>query len=137
MTRSAVGMVRRVRPGVVGAALALGMVACGSAAVVQGPTSTPAGTPGPPPAGSSGATLDWTPVTQNTDGTVLTDLAGYKVYYGTSRSTLNEVVLVPNPTVTTYLVTDLPPGTWYFGVTAYVSDGTESALSNIGQKAIQ
>ena len=76
-------------------------------------------------------------MTQNTDGTVLTDLAGYKVYYGTSRSTLNEVVLVPNPTVTTYLVTNLPSGTWYFGVTAYVSDGTESALSNIGQKAIQ
>ena len=89
MTRSAVGMVRRVRPGVVGAALALGMVGCGSAAVVQGPTSTPAGSPGPPPAGSGSATLDWTPVTQNTDGTVLTDLAGYKVYYGTSRTTLN------------------------------------------------
>jgi len=76
-------------------------------------------------------------VTANTDGTVLTDLAGYKVYYGNSRSTLNTIVLVPNPSVTTYLVTDLSSGTWYFGVTAYTSDGTESALSNIGQKAIQ
>jgi hypothetical protein len=130
-------MVSRVRPGVVGLAIALGVAACGSAAVVQGPTSTAAGGPGSPPAGSGGATLDWTPVTQNTDGTVLTDLAGYKVYYGTSRNTLNEVVLIANPSVTTYLVTDLPSGTWYFCVTAYVSNGTESALSNIGQKAIQ
>jgi hypothetical protein len=130
-------MVSRVRPGVAGLAIALGVAACGSAAVVQGPTSTAAGGPGSPPTGSGGATLDWTPVTQNTDGTVLTDLAGYKVYYGTSRNTLNEVVLIANPSVTTYLVTDLPSGTWYFGVTAYVSNGTESALSNIGQKAIQ
>jgi hypothetical protein len=137
MTGSLSGMVSPLRLGALGLALALNVAACGSAGVVQGPTNTPTGAPGPPPSGSGTATLDWTSVTQNTDGTVLTDLAGYKVYYGTSRSTLNEVVLVANPTLTTYLVTDLPSGTWYFGVTAYVSNGTESAMSNVGQKAIQ
>jgi len=29
------------------------------------------------------ATVSWIPPTTNTDGTALTDLAGYKVYYGT------------------------------------------------------
>jgi hypothetical protein len=83
------------------------------------------------------ATLIWTPVTQNTNGTVLTDLAGYKVYYGRSASAMNTVVVLANPSLTTYLVTELSSGTWYFGVTAYARDGTHSALSNIGTKTIQ
>lgn len=126
--------VRRLRLGMFG--VALSVAACGSGGIVPGTTKTPAGGPGPTPPASGVATLDWTSVTENTDGAVLTDLAGYKVYYGSSESTLNVIVLVPNPTVTTYLVTDLTPGTWYFGVKAYTSEGTESALSNIGQKAI-
>jgi hypothetical protein len=32
---------------------------------------------------SGQATLSWDPPTTNVDGTPLTDLAGYKVYYGT------------------------------------------------------
>jgi hypothetical protein len=77
-------------------------------------------------------TLDWSAVTQNTNGTVLTNLAGYKVYYGTSPSAMSTIVVLSNPSLTTYLVTNLSPGTWYFSVTAYASDGSESALSNVG-----
>ena len=82
------------------------------------------------------ATLNWTPVTQATNGTSLTDLAGYKIYYGTSASTMSTVVVLSNPSVTNYLVTNLSPGTWYFGVAAYTSAGTESAMSNVGKKTI-
>jgi hypothetical protein len=82
------------------------------------------------------ATLTWTPVTQNTNGTVLTDLVGYRVHYGTSAASLNTVVTLANPSLTTYLVSNLSSGTWYFGVTAYASDGTESSLSNVGTKTI-
>jgi hypothetical protein len=82
------------------------------------------------------ATLTWTPVTQNTNGTTLTDLAGYKVFYGTSANAMNTVVTLANPSLTTYLVTNLSFGTWYFGVAAYASDGTQSALSNVGSKTI-
>ena len=32
---------------------------------------------------SAEVTLSWDPPTTNADGTPLTDLAGYKVYYGT------------------------------------------------------
>jgi hypothetical protein len=59
------------------------------------------------------------------------------VYYGASESALNTVIVLSDPSLTTYLVADLSPGTWYFGITAYASDGTESALSNVGQKTIQ
>jgi hypothetical protein len=82
------------------------------------------------------ATLNWTPVTQNTNGTVLTDLAGYKVYWGTSPSNMTQTVTLANPSLTTYMVSNLSSGTWYFGVVAYASDGTQSAVSNVGQKTV-
>ncbi len=37
------------------------------------------------------ATLSWTPPTQNTDGSPLTDLAGYRVYWGTSSGNYPEL----------------------------------------------
>jgi hypothetical protein len=82
------------------------------------------------------ATLNWTAVTQNTNGTPLTDLSGYRVHYGTAANNMATEVTIANPTVNTYIVTNLSSGTWYFGVTAYASDGTESALSNIGSKTL-
>jgi large repetitive protein len=83
------------------------------------------------------ATLSWTPVTTNTNGSALTDLAGYKIYYGTSSSALSNFVVLSNPSLTTYTLSNLSTGTWYFGIIAYASDGTQSALSNIGSKTIQ
>jgi hypothetical protein len=83
------------------------------------------------------ATLDWTSVTQNTNGSALTNLAGYHVHYGTSASNLNQTVQIANPTVTTYVVSNLSSGTWYFSVSAYTSSGLEGDLSNVGQKTIQ
>lgn len=130
----------KVRLGVVGFALALSITSCGSGAgMVVGPTVTAAAASGPEslPVGNGSATLDWTPVTQNTDGSVLADLAGYKLYYGTSPDGLDTIIVLPNPSLTAYIVTSLPSGTWYFGVTAYTGNGAESALSNVGQKAIQ
>ncbi|HET7756980.1 MAG TPA: putative Ig domain-containing protein [Steroidobacteraceae bacterium] len=85
---------------------------------------------------SGSATLTWTAPTQSTDGSALTTLAGYKVYYGMSANALSTAVVLSNPSVTTYLVSNLSPGTWYFGVTAYTSAGTESSLSNVGTKTI-
>jgi hypothetical protein len=82
------------------------------------------------------ATLNWTSVTQNTDGSPLSDLAGYHVRYGTSKTSLSNVVTVSSSSGTTYVVSNLSSGTWYFAVTAYASDGSESALSNIGSKTI-
>jgi hypothetical protein len=82
------------------------------------------------------ASLSWTPVTRNTNGTVLANLAGYRVHCGMSANAMNTVVTLSNPSLTNYLVTNLSSGTWYFGLTAYTANGVESSLSNIGQKTI-
>ena len=82
------------------------------------------------------AALTWTPVTKNTNGTVLTDLAGYRVHYGTSPNGMSTVVTLANPSLTNYLVSNLSSGTWYFGLTAYTTTGIEGTVSNIGQKTI-
>jgi hypothetical protein len=87
-------------------------------------------------AGTGVATLSWLPPTQNTDRSPLTDMAGYRVYYGTNRSSLTRSQQIADPSVTTHVFSTLLPGTWYFAVSAYNSAGAESSLSNIGSKVI-
>ena len=82
------------------------------------------------------ATISWIPPTQNTDGSSLTDLAGYRVYYGTSPSNLNQVVELSNPGLTSYMVENLSPSTWYFSMRSFSTDGTESEASGVASKTI-
>lgn len=88
---------------------------------------------GPPPkAVSTGtATLDWTPPTENSDGSALTNLAGYNVYYGTAPDKLTQTVKVANPGLSAYTLSSLSPGTWYFAVSSYSSAGVESSRSSV------
>ncbi len=86
---------------------------------------------------NGGATLSWTPPTTNTDGTSLSNLAGYRISYGTSANALTQTVQMANPGVTTYSLSNLSPGTYYFAVRAYTSNGTESANSNVSSKNVQ
>lgn len=83
------------------------------------------------------ATLSWTPPTKNTDGSRLTDLAGYKIYYGTSEKYLQRVIVVDDPSVTSYTIKNLPPFTYYFRITAYNRTGAESERSAMQTKTIQ
>jgi hypothetical protein len=89
--------------------------------------------PGVPPVKvtDGSATLDWTPPTQNSDGTTLTNLAGYTVYYGTSPSQLTQSLKVTNPGLTAYTVSNLASGTWYFAVSSYSSGGVESVRTGV------
>jgi hypothetical protein len=82
------------------------------------------------------ANVSWTPPTERTDGSALTDLAGYKVYYGTDPNSLTHVVNITNAGQTSHFVENLASGTWYFAVTAYCEDGLESNKSTIGSKTI-
>jgi large repetitive protein len=86
---------------------------------------------------SGNATVLWTPPTTNTDGSSLTNLAGYRIAYGTSSSALNQVIQVPNPGSTAYVIEGLSAGTWYFSVRSYNSAGAESAGSTMASKVIQ
>ena len=82
------------------------------------------------------ATLSWTAPTENEDGSTLSNLAGYRIVYGTSASALTNTIQIFNPSVTTYVVENLAPATWYFAVTAVNSTGAESNYSNVANKQI-
>jgi hypothetical protein len=56
------------------------------------------------------------------------NVSGYKVYVGSSSRTYNAPTPIPNQT--SYIVTGLPAGTWYFSVTATDASGNESGFSN-------
>jgi hypothetical protein len=82
------------------------------------------------------ATLSWTAPTENTDGSTLANLAGYRIRNGTNASALTQTIVINNASVTTFVVEDLAPATWYFAVTAVNSTGSESAYSNVADKQI-
>ena len=82
------------------------------------------------------ATLTWTPPTQNTDGSPLTDLAGYRIYYGTSPGNYSNTAAVSNPGVASFVVDGLTQGTWYFVTTSINTSGIESAYSNEATKTV-
>ena len=87
-------------------------------------------------ASTGAATIDWTPPSENTNGTKLTNLAGFRIYYGTSAASLNQMVQVASATETTYTISNLAAGTWYFAGVAYTTAGTQSAMSNVVSAAI-
>ena len=88
------------------------------------------------PSSNGTATLSWSPPTQNTDGTTLNNLAGFRISYGSSSGALNQTIQVANPGLATYVVTGLSSGNWYFAVRAYNSGGAESANSSVVSKTI-
>lgn len=75
-------------------------------------------------------TLSWTAPTQNEDGSALADLAGYRIYWGTSPGSYTDSVTINNPGVTTYVIENLAPATYEFVATAFNTDGVESAFSS-------
>ena len=73
--------------------------------------------------------LRWAPPTRNEDGSALSDLAGYRLYWGTEPRTYSNQMNVGNPLRKSRLV-NLRSGTYYFAMTAIDADGNESRLSN-------
>lgn len=80
------------------------------------------------------ATLSWSAPTTYTNGSTMTDLAGFKVYYGTAPGAYTQTIDAGK--VGTYKVSSLGNGTYYFAVTAYNAAGTESAYSNEVSKSV-
>jgi hypothetical protein len=84
---------------------------------------------------AANVTLSWIPPTTKADGTPLTDLAGYKIYFGISSRNYTQNIDVGN--VTSYTVTNLSIGTaYYFATTAYDASSNESSFSNEVSKTI-
>lgn len=80
--------------------------------------------------------LSWDPPTQNSDGSVLDDLAGYKIYWGTSAGNYSNSARIDNPSISTYFVENLPPGTYQFVATSLSAAGVESEFSNLVTKEV-
>jgi len=75
---------------------------------------------------SNTADLSWTKPTKNADGSTLTDLAGYKIRYGTSSSSLTEIIDVAGASITSASIEGLAAGAWYFSIASYTTGGVES-----------
>ena len=86
---------------------------------------------------SMSATLSWTAPTQNEDGSALEDLAGYKIYWGTTPGNYTNSVTIDTIGTTTYVVENLSPGTYEFVATAYNTSGVESRYSSPATKVLQ
>jgi hypothetical protein len=107
-----------------------------AASPVPAPAPQPAPPPPPPTSKPGAATLEWTPPTTQTDGAVLADLAGYRIHYGKSTTLLDTTIEIRNPSISSYVIEGLKPGTYYFAVTAFSLRGLESERSNAGMKQI-
>ncbi len=88
-------------------------------------------------ASNGSATLSWQAPTARTDGSALTNLAGYRIRYGTTAGSYPNVVTLNNPGLSSYVVENLPPATYYFVMSAFDGAGVESANTNPVSKTVQ
>jgi hypothetical protein len=82
-------------------------------------------------------TLSWQAPSARTDGTPLTNLAGYRIFYGRMSETYDFTIDIANPGILDYVVDGLSPGDWYFVAAAYDSAGMESNFSNEVVRSVQ
>lgn len=80
--------------------------------------------------------LEWLAPSTRTDGDYLpmSELAGYRIYMGTSSDDLAPIVDLNDEGLTRYTVDNLAAGSYFFAVSAYDADGMESGLSQIVEK---
>jgi hypothetical protein len=71
------------------------------------------------------------------DGTPLTTLSGFRVYYGTAPGQYGQTLPVPGPTLRSAVIEGLGTGqTWYFAVKAVADGGVESDYSREVSKSL-
>ncbi len=83
--------------------------------------------PATPVTGS--ATLAWIAPQINADGSALNDLAGFRIYYGTSSHNYTKVITITDRHIVSYVINNLPAATYYLTVKAYDTSNNESSSS--------
>ena len=75
--------------------------------------------------------LSWTAPYEREDGTPISmsEIAGYRVYYGTEQGDYTEQVDVADSSTMEVTLNNLSTGTYYVVVTTYDMDGRESGYS--------
>jgi hypothetical protein len=90
-----------------------------------------------PTPSTGSATINWTPPTEYTDNSALTNIGSYMIYYGTSSGNYPNQIAVTNSGLTSYTVDNLPGNTtYYFVMTAIDDQGRESSYSNEITRAV-
>lgn len=82
------------------------------------------------------AVLSWERPLVNTDGSALTNLDGYRIHYGRTAGELVSTIQLNDENALGYVVTDLADGQWFFAVSAFNTQGAESALSNVASTTV-
>lgn len=83
------------------------------------------------------ATILWSPPTHRLDGTLLDDLAGYTISYGTNRYRFPHSLEVTEATAASFLVENIPADrTYFFEVRAVDAFGRQSPPSQVIEVAL-
>jgi hypothetical protein len=78
---------------------------------------------------SGSVTLNWASPTTNTDGTRLTNLDAYRVFYGQTSRNYTKSVYVPAAASHSVVIEGLAAGTWFFAIKSINTLGVASAYS--------
>ena len=81
------------------------------------------------PSSSKSVTLNWTAPSTNTDGTALSDLAGYTVFYGMASRAYSASIKLSGAAASSVVIEGLAAGTWYFSIKSTNVTGVESDYS--------
>jgi hypothetical protein len=73
--------------------------------------------------------VSWQPPSENVDGTPLTDLSGFRIYYGEDSRAYSQTLTVDDAAAVSHTLA-LSTGSYYVAMTAIDGDGNESAFSN-------
>jgi hypothetical protein len=87
-------------------------------------------------AASGVARLQWPTPVSKVDGSVLDDLAGYRILYGRDPEDLDHSVFISDPGAHSYEFATLDSGTWYFSIVAVNAGGEEGPATTPAMKVI-
>jgi hypothetical protein len=87
-------------------------------------------------AGTGLASLQWETPPSKVDGSPLDDLAGYRILYGRNSDDLDKSVLIDDPATTSFEISRLSSGIWYFAVVAVSTGGLEGPPTTVASKSI-
>lgn len=86
--------------------------------------------------GEGVASLQWESPPSKVNGAPLDDLAGYRILYGRNSSDLDHSVVITDPATTSYRISTLTSGVWYFAVVAVNACGLEGPPTTVATKSI-
>ena len=94
------------------------------------------------PISGSTAVITWTAPTLLEDGSAISGLDGFRIWYGTDSGAVSDPTVLTTYTditdagQTEYTFSGLANGTWYFAIDAYTTGGAYSARTYLGSKVI-